>query len=127
MDREILLLILKEIVKDDKKFKILRKQFPEVTGDLLSFKYNPNCSCRSKVLDYFSNKIKQNKKLLDDYVKDIDSTTKDKIKNIEKKLSGKIFYVRKNSWEEFAKNLEGKYYKSFSIIEKKDELKVYFL
>lgn len=131
INNENLLFIIRKIIDNDFLFKKLRKEFPPIVGDLVSFKYNPNCSCRSKVSKYFENKIKENKNILDDYVGEIqglEQELKEIENNKEKILSGKILTTKKDSWETFCKSLEGKYYRSFSIIDKgNNELKVYFL
>ena len=130
VNNENLLFIIRKIVDNDVLFKKLRKEFPPIVGDLVSFKYNPNCSCKSKVLNYFENKIKENKNLLDDYVSGVDGLEmqlQEIESNKEKIIAGKIFTIPKKSWEEFVKSIEGKYYRSFSMVEKNEELKLYFL
>ena len=130
INNENLLFIIRKILDDDFLFKKLRKEFPPIVGDLVSFKYNPNCSCRSKVLKYFEDKLKENKNILGDYVSNMNGLEKQLQEienNKEKILSGKIFTIPKKSWEEFAKSIEGKHYRSFSMVEKNQELKLYFL
>jgi hypothetical protein len=127
---EDILFVIKEIISDDTQFKNLRKQFPEIVGDLVSFKYNPNCSCKSKVGSYFKKKLEENNSLLDEYINTIPEL-KQKLEEIqkdkEKILSGKIIKISKKSWEEFAKDIKEKYYRSFSITEKNEELTIYFI
>jgi hypothetical protein len=124
IDDENLIFIIKKILDDEILFKKLRKDFADIVGDLVNFKYNPNCSCKEKVKKYFQEKLKENKNTLDYY---LPSMKFRKINNPDN-LSGRIFTIPKKSWENFSKSLEKKYFKSFSIIEKNNiEMEIYFI
>jgi hypothetical protein len=113
VNNENLLFIIRKIVDNDVLFKKLREEFPDIVGDLVSFKHNANCSCGLKVLKYFEDKIKENKNSLDDYTSNIDGIEKH-IEEKEKNLNGKIISIAKKSWEEeFPKIIEGKIFRSF--------------
>ena len=98
--------------------------------DLKSFSVKIKFPCRSKVLNYFKEKLKENKNLLDSYlsnIQDIEKQIEEIKKNSKEIITGKIFTIPKKSWKDFSKDMEKKYFRSFSIIEKGEELKVYFL
>ena len=121
------------MVKDDSVFEALKTDFPDILADLVTFKSNPNCTCRGRVFKFFTEKLEQSPEALNKYVKDAASLTAelDTIKNQRtlNNYSGKVFTVGNTdaAWEEFSRNLAGKMFRSFAVVEKGDNLKVYFV
>jgi hypothetical protein len=121
------------MVKDESVFEALKADFPDILADLVTFKSNPNCTCRGRVFKFFTEKLEQNPTCLDKYVKDTAALTTElnTIKNqrMLNNYSGKVFTIENSeaSWEEFSKSLAGKMFRSFAVIEKDNNLKVYFV
>jgi len=121
------------MVKDESVFEALKADFPDILADLVTFKSNPNCTCRGRVFKFFTEKLEQNPEALNKYVKDAAVLTAelDTIKNQRtlNNYSGKVFTVinTEQAWEEFSKSLAGKMFRSFAIVEKDGNLKVYFV
>ena len=121
------------MVKDDSVFESLKTDFPDILADLVTFKSNPNCTCRGRVFKFFTEKLEQNPESLNKYVKDAAVLTAelDTIKNQRtlNNYSGKVFTVVNTdaAWEEFSRNLAGKMFRSFAVVEKDGNLKVYFV
>jgi hypothetical protein len=121
------------MVKDDSVFESLKTDFPDILADLVTFKSNPNCTCRGRVFKFFTEKLEQNPESLNKYVKDAAVLTAelDTIKNQRtlNNYSGKVFTVSNTdaAWEEFSRNLAGKMFRSFAVVEKDGNLKVYFV
>ena len=121
------------MVKDDSVFESLKTDFPDILADIVTFKSNPNCTCRGRVFKFFTEKLEQNPESLNKYVKDAAVLTAelDTIKNQRtlNNYSGKVFTVVNTdaAWEEFSRNLAGKMFRSFAVVEKDGNLKVYFV
>jgi hypothetical protein len=121
------------MVRDESVFEALKTDFPDILADLVTFKSNPNCTCRGRVFKFFTEKLEQNPEVLNKYVKDVAALTAelDTIKNQRtlNNYSGKVFTVvnTEQDWEEFSKSLAGKMFRSFAIVEKDGNLKVYFV
>jgi hypothetical protein len=121
------------MVKDDSVFEALKTDFPDILADLVTFKSNPNCTCRGRVFKFFTEKLEQNPEALNKYVKDAAVLTVelDTIKNQRtlNNYSGKVFTIGNTeaAWDEFSKSLVGKMFRSFAIVEKDGSLRVYFI
>jgi hypothetical protein len=121
------------MVKDESVFEALKTDFPDILADLVTFKSNPNCTCRGRVFKFFTEKLEQNPEALNKYVKDAAVLTAelDTIKNQRtlNNYSGKVFTIGNTeaAWDEFSKSLVGKMFRSFAIVEKDGNLKVYFV
>jgi len=121
------------MVKDDGVFESLKTDFPDILADLITFKSNPNCTCRGRVFKFFTEKLEQQPDILNKYVKDAAALTAelDIIKNqrMLNNYTGKVFTVVNTdaAWEDFSKSLAGKMFRSFAIVDKGDNLKVYFV
>lgn len=121
------------LIKNDTTFELLKQDFPEILADLISNKKQPNCSCKNRVNKFFQNKIAQDSTILDKYITDKDAFIADLNKTLTIKqansLSGKIFTLPKNeeAWSLFAKQFGSKTFKGFTIVEKDEEITVYFL
>lgn len=127
-------------------FNILYEKYPEIREDLTSARELVDCSCRSKVVFFLEEKIKNaedlnliNEMLLLPEVQkvkeELDYEFEQEILAFEKKIkkennSKKIYTVSRdeNEWKEFVEyakeNIE---FKSFSIIEKENHLEVRFI
>jgi len=121
------------LLKNDKTFERLKVDFPEILADLITFRNNPNCSCRGRVFKFFFDKLTSIPDILDKYIDNYNSFNEELITTSHNRLSttysGKIFSVPKGeeAWQNFAKSLIGKVFHTFSIVEKEDSLTVYFL
>ena len=126
--------VLFVLLQQDDIFEEIKKDFPEVLADLVSFKENSNCSCKGRIVKFFSDKVLVENNLLDKYVKDLDSFKKEleKLKDQRKQniYSGKIITLPKTeeAWKEFSNEInKGKVFRGFSVVERENELVVYFL
>lgn len=121
------------IIKDEGLFAEMKAEFPEILADLTTLKNNPNCSCRSKVGKFFSDKIATDPNLLDKYYKDKAAIAKEieaiKLKRVNNAINGKVFKVQlgDEAWNAFNKTITGKTFRSFSVVREFDYLMVYFL
>jgi hypothetical protein len=121
------------IMQDNEVFDQLQQDFPNILADLVTFKNNPSCSCRARVVKFFTEQLIQDPLVLNKYVKDLDALKAhlDKIMSERQtnNYSGKIFTIPsgQESWLSFASLLQGKMFRSFSIVDKGDEIMVYFL
>lgn len=124
---------LNYLVNNDASYQQMKNDFPEVLADWISMKNNPNCSCKERVNKYFHGRIVKEPNLLDKYVKNteefksfLDNIIKQRI---ESNYSGRIFLIPKNeeSWKEFANKCSTKSFRSFSIVERENEVAIYFI
>lgn len=121
------------MIKDDSVFEALKTDFPDILADIVTFKSNPNCTCRGRVFKFFTEKLEQNPTILNKYVKDAAalSTELETIKGQRtlNNYSGKVLTIGNSeaAWEEFSKSLAGKMFRGFSVVEIGDNLKVYFI
>lgn len=122
------------LIKDNNVFEEFKKDFPEILADLITFKSNPNCSCRAKVFKFFNEKFEKDSNLLSKYIKNSDQLKIELDKIVAQRAvnnySGKVVTIPKGeeSWKNFSVEMsKGKTYRSFSIVEKENELVVYFL
>lgn len=121
------------LLNDNETFEQLKKDFPDILADLITFKNNPNCSCRGKVFKFFTDRLEKEPTLLNKYIKD-ESLLRAKLveanqKRMENNYTGRFFTIEKSeeSWKNFATSLQGKMFRNFSVVEKEDKLVVYFL
>jgi hypothetical protein len=125
--------VLPILMKDDETFNRLKTDFPSMLADLVTFKDNPNCSCRGRVFKFFTEYLETNPGSLDKYIKDasevtlkLQSLNQERINN---NYMGKVFVVAKGeeAWKNFALTLAGKMFRTFSVVEREDSIVVYFL
>ena len=127
-------------------FNILYEKYPEIREDLTSARELVDCSCRSKVVFFLEEKIKnaEDLNLINEILllpevqkvkEELDYEFEQEILAFKKKIkkennAKKIYTVSKdeNEWKEFVEyakeNIE---FKSFSIIEKENHLEVRFI
>lgn len=121
------------IIKDDSVFERLKTDFPEILADLTTFKTNPNCTCRARVVKYFSDKLLESPNLLDQYIPNQQDLNNQLSiiyhQRVQNNYTGKVFTVGKTEaeWQAFAQSLAGKAYKSFSVTDNGENLTVYLL
>ena len=121
------------IIKDDGVFNQLQNDFPEILADIVTFKNNPNCSCKGRVVKFFTEKLEQNPLALNKYVRDLDGlkSEMDRIRTERQSnnYAGKMFVIPKGeeSWRNFSATLPGKMFRMFSVTERENEIVVYFL
>jgi hypothetical protein len=125
--------ILPILIKDDETFNRLKNDFSSILADLVTFKDNPNCSCRGRVFKFFSEQLEINPTVLDQYVKDTNEITL-KLQSLNEErannnYAGKVFVIDKGeeAWATFAGTLPGKMFRMFSVAERDDKVVVYFL
>jgi hypothetical protein len=125
--------ILPILIKDDETFSRLTNDFPSILADLVTFKDNPNCSCRGRVFKFFTEHLENNPGSLDQYIKDpveitikLQSLSEERANN---NYAGRVFVIDKGeeSWATFAGTLPGKMFRMFSVAEREDKVVVYFL
>lgn len=125
--------VLPILVKDDEIFNRLQTDFSSILADLVTFKDNPNCSCRGRVFKFFTEHLEANPGSLDQYVKDaseisfkLQSLSEERASN---NYAGKVFVIDKGAeaWAAFAGTLPGKMFRMFSVAERDDKVVVYFL
>ena len=123
------------LMRDDATFESLKADFPDTLADLVTFRTNPNCSCRGRVVKYFTTKLEQTPDVLNKYIKDqtslADELQKIKTQRMDNNYSGRVLTVAKNdeAWKVFAQEMTsgGKYFRAFSVVQDGESLKVYFL
>jgi len=125
--------ILPILIKDDETFNRLKNDFSSILADLVTFKDNPNCTCRGRVFKFFSEQLEINPTVLDQYVKDTNEITL-KLQSLSEErannnYAGKTFVIDKGAeaWAAFAGTLPGKMFRMFSVAERDDKVIVYFL
>jgi hypothetical protein len=121
------------LVKDNEVFEQLKKDFSPILADLITFKNNPNCTCRGKVFKFFTEEIKKDSQILDKYIKNTEEFKKQLLSIVEQRnsnnYSGRIIKIEntEEAWKSLTMNLLGKSFRTFSVIEKGDKLWVYLL
>jgi len=125
--------ILPILMQDDDVFRQLQNDFSSILADLITFRENPNCSCRGRVFKFFSEELEKNASVLDKYIKDPSLIKMELQALIEQRLSnnyaGSIFIIEKGeeAWKDFHSTLPGKMFRLFSVVERQNEVAVYFL
>lgn len=129
-----LAIVIPWLMKDETTFNRLKTDFPEILADLVTFKSNPNCSCRGRVIKFFSDKLQQDPALLNKYVYNNEELStelnKAELLRQQNNYSGKIITIPKTeeAWLNFSKEInQGKFFRGFSVVEKENTLVVYFL
>jgi hypothetical protein len=121
------------LIKNETFYTRLTTDFPEILADLTTFKTNPNCTCRGRVVKYFSDKLNENPTLLDQYVENPQDLQNQLVviqnQRIQNNYTGKVFTVGKTEadWQTFANSLAGKMYRTFSVVDNGENLTVYLL
>lgn len=121
------------LVKDNEVFEQLKKDFSPILADLVTFKNNPNCTCRGKVFKFFTEEIQKDPEILNKYVKNSEEFKKELVKMVEQRnsnnYSGKVIRIENTdeAWRALTTQLIGKAFRTFSVIEKDNQLWVYLL
>jgi hypothetical protein len=128
---------LRALIEVDDTFNVLKEKYKEIEIDLLSWRDNPTCSCGKRVHEFF-NKTSEDQNEMDFLNKMFElDKVKEKIemqKQIPPNMTdyrGKVFTVGKtdedwwNFWQKIIKDKAA--FRSFSLLEKEDYLKIYFL
>jgi len=121
------------LVRDDAVFEQMKIDHPEILADLVTFKSNPNCTCRAKVFKHFSDKINADSTALDKYIKNKEELQKeiDKLYHarMQNSYSGKMITIPKNeqSWKDLGVQASSKAFRSFSVVDNGDTLTIYFI
>lgn len=121
------------LLRTESIFEELKKDHPDILADLVTFKSNPNCSCRAKVFKYFTDKITENPSALDKYIVDKEELQKEVDKlyaaRMQNSYSGKVVTIPNNedSWKELGLQASTKAFRSFSVVNNGDTLTVYFI
>jgi hypothetical protein len=126
--------VLALFVKDDTIFNSLQNDFTEILADLVSYKNNPNCSCKGRVNKFFADKLQENPQILNKYItnppflqNELDKLSLTRQQN---NYSGKIITIPKTeqAWQQLALEINrGKLFRSFNVVERDNEIVVYFL
>lgn len=125
--------VLPFLITDEETFSRLTSDFPSMLADLVTFKDNPNCSCRGRVFKFFNEQLETNPGSLDKYIKNVDAINMElKALNEERannNYAGRVFMIDKGdeAWKNFANTLSGKMFRMFSVAERGDMVVVYFL
>lgn len=140
MDNHQLLLYVTALVNNDPTFETLKSRYTEILADLVSFKTNPNCSCKNRVGSFIAKKYNESpedKAFLDELFKkpEIIESYERLVKFTPQRpgnpriISGQIFKIPKTDegWAALNKDIAGAHFRSFNILEKEDHLEVYFL
>jgi beta-xylosidase len=132
---------LRALIEVDDTFNILKEKYKEIEVDLLSWRENPTCSCGKRVHEFF-NKTCEDQNEMDflnnmfelDKVKEKIEIEKQKASQLPPNMTdyrGKVFTVGKTDedwWNFWQKIIQDKAaYRTFSLLEKEDYLKIYFL
>lgn len=122
------------LIGDNFTFSLLIKSFPEMRSELVSAKSSVNSPAIHKVLQFFSDKLKKDPNLLNNFIVDGEFfnkklAVKAQNTNDTNNYSGCVATVEKSedAWQAFSDSLRGKIFRSFSIIEREDSIVVYFL
>lgn len=126
------------IVRDEAVFEQIKIDFPGILADLVTFKNNPNCTCRGRVFKFFTEQLESNPSALEKYVKDAVALQEELDKIIAQRVlsnyAGKIFEIPRGEgissddvWLQFSQSLIGKSFRGFSVVERPDAVVVYFL
>lgn len=142
---------VRSLIETDKIFEILKEKYKELELDLISWRENPNCECGNRIMIFFEGLFQneESKKFIDELLADKD--VENKKKEILEKFSprrrvvdpngppppdftdyrGKVLVVGKSEedWANLWKKIieEKGIFRTFSIVESPEYLKVYFL
>ena len=140
MDNNQLLIYVQALVNNNDTFEALKSRYTEMLADLVSFKNNPNCSCKARVNTFIAKKymeIPEEKTFIDELIKNpniansYDALSKimtSRTGNI-RNLSGQIFKVPKGDegWAALSRDIAGAMFRSFNVVDRGDYSEVYFL
>jgi len=121
------------LIRDNSTFERLKTDFPDILADLVTFKDNPNCSCRGRVFKFFTDKVEQTPDILNKYIFDPEFLSRElhliNNQRAENNYAGKVMSVEKTeqAWRDFTNSLTGKTFRSFSVAERENSVMVYFL
>jgi len=131
----------KVFIKNEEVFNQLIKKYPELEIDLISARQNDNCSCHFKVRAFLEIKYFLDKFYLDDlffkenlfieyarYDQELEAKKQEQV--IKNQNFKKIHIINNDqkSWEEFQEFVKNNItFKSFSIIQDGENLRIYFL
>jgi hypothetical protein len=121
------------LISDNATFEKVKNDHPAILADLVTFKSNPNCTCRGKVMKFFSDQLQANPGCLDKYISnptEFESNLSLIIqKRMENNFSGRVVTVPKGdqAWKDFVNSLNGKTFRNFSVYERENEVVVYFI
>ena len=121
------------LIQNENFYNRLTADFPDILADLTTFKTNPNCTCRGRVVKYFSDKLNEDPNLLDKYVENPQDLQNQiaviQQQRVQNNYSGKVFTVQKGeeAWKNFSQTLAGKMFRTFSIVDNGENLTVYLL
>ena len=62
--------VLPIIIRNDTVFEQIKSDFPDILADLVTFKANPNCTCRGRVFKFFTEQLEKEPSSLNKYIKD---------------------------------------------------------
>jgi len=122
------------LMQDEDAFNSLQKDFPNILADLITFKNNPNCSCRGRVVKFFTEQLEQDPMIMNKYVKDLEAlkTHLNKLQSERQQnnYSGKVFEIDKTpeAWKTFvSETLMGKTFRGLSVAERDNTVMVYLI
>lgn len=121
------------LINNDNVFERFKSDFPEILADLITFKSNPNCSCRGRVIKYFSDQLTLSPEILEQYIYDQNALSQHleqiQAQRLLNTYSGKILVIPKGeqAWADFQLSLTGKLFRAFSVVERENSVAVYFL
>ena len=140
MDNNQLLIYVQALVNNNDTFEALKSRYTEMLADLVSFKNNPNCSCKARVNAFIAKKymeIPEEKIFIDELIKNPDVVRSyDALSKIMtsrtgniRNLSGQIFKVPKGDegWAALSRDIAGAMFRSFNVVDRGDYSEVYFL
>ena len=121
------------LLKDDETFEKLKTDFPNILADLVTFRNNPSCSCKGRVVKFFSAELQKDPAVLNKYIKDTDDLTKTLSLLAQQRAysnyAGKILKIdnTEEAWKNLSVELTGKVFRSFTVVDKGSQLWVYLL
>jgi hypothetical protein len=121
------------LVRDNDAFESIKNDFSAILADLITFKNNPNCTCRSKVFKFFTEEIQKDPTILNKYVKNPEEFSREIEKIVQQRnsnnYSGKVIKIEntEEAWKALTAQLVGNAFRTFSVIEKDGQLWVYLL
>ena len=127
--------IISILIKNEESFSNLIKENYKIKSDLISYKKDSNYEHRERIAKYFLNLLEKDNQYLTKYINENYENILLEIKNIEREtekannLSGRSFTIDNNekSWSYFTRQVANKTFRSFSVVENKDKLEIYFL
>lgn len=120
------------LLKNQQIYKELISDYGVIRSELVHYKETKNYTCKEKIHKYFLDlkKKEKNIKFLEKYIEKHTEEFENLIENLNvKSYSGRSFFINndENSWKEFAESIKFAKFTSFSVVENKDKLEIYFL